>query len=76
MAATSISPAASSGSTCFAAGGSLQRLSPTENPELFDATIAGIGLTGIITAVCIRLVPAPSPFLLQHVPQAGIRVTP
>src|SRR6195952_2364270 len=46
------------------AGGELRRLSPTENQSLFDATIGGIGLTGIITAVCIRLVAIASPALL------------
>jgi len=46
------------------ADGSQQRLSAHHNPELFDATIGGIGLTGIVTAVCIRLVPVPSPALL------------
>ncbi len=46
------------------ADGSVRRLSPTENAALFDATIGGIGLTGIVTALCIRLLPVPSPALL------------
>ena len=53
------------------ADGSLQRLSPTRNPALFDATIGGIGLTGIVTAVCIRLVPVPSPALLVRRRRVG-----
>ena len=53
------------------ADGSLQRLSATQNPALFDATIGGIGLTGIITAVCIRLVPVPSPALLVRRRRVG-----
>lgn len=53
------------------ADGSLQRLSPTRNPALFDATIGGIGLTGIIAAVCIRLVPVLSPALLVRRRRVG-----
>jgi decaprenylphospho-beta-D-ribofuranose 2-oxidase len=36
------------------------RVSAESDPELFRATIGGIGLTGIITAVCLRMVPVPS----------------
>ncbi len=46
------------------ADGERRRLSPTQNAALFDATIGGIGLTGIIAAVCVRLVPVASPALL------------
>jgi decaprenylphospho-beta-D-ribofuranose 2-oxidase len=53
------------------ADGSVQRLSPTQNTALFDATIGGIGLTGIITAVCIRMVPVPSPALLVRRRRVG-----
>ncbi len=53
------------------ADGSLQRLSPSRNTALFDATIGGIGLTGIVTAVCIRLVPVPSPALLVRRRRVG-----
>jgi FAD/FMN-containing dehydrogenase len=35
-------------------------LSPTEEPDLFAATIAGLGLTGVIEWVEIGLVPIPS----------------
>jgi decaprenylphospho-beta-D-ribofuranose 2-oxidase len=37
------------------------RVSPVERPDLFAATIGGIGLTGIILAVALRLQRVPSP---------------
>ena len=37
------------------------RVSPAERPDLFAATIGGIGLTGIILAVALRLQRVPSP---------------
>ena len=37
--------------------------SPTENTELFRATIAGLGLTGLITWVDLKLIPIKSPYL-------------
>ena len=40
--------------------GELVRVSPTERPDLFAATIGGVGLTGVILAVCFRLKPVPS----------------
>ncbi len=46
------------------ADGSVKRLSRNCEPLLFDATVGGLGLTGIVTALCIRLVPVPSPALL------------
>jgi decaprenylphospho-beta-D-ribofuranose 2-oxidase len=48
------------------ADGSHVRTSPAERPELFAATIGGIGLTGIITAVCFTLVPARSNAVVVH----------
>lgn len=41
-------------------GGEIRRVSEAEDPDLFRATIGGIGLTGIITAICLRLMPVPS----------------
>jgi decaprenylphospho-beta-D-ribofuranose 2-oxidase len=41
--------------------GELVRVSPYERPDLFDATIGGIGLTGVILNVCFRLRPIASP---------------
>ncbi len=40
--------------------GDVVRTSPEEHPELFAATLGGIGLTGIILAVCFRMTPVPS----------------
>jgi FAD/FMN-containing dehydrogenase len=37
--------------------------SPNEHRELFEATIAGLGLTGLITWVEIQLIPIRSPYL-------------
>ena len=37
--------------------------SPTENKELFCATIAGLGLTGLMTWIEIELIPIRSPYL-------------
>lgn len=37
--------------------------SPTENVELFGATIAGLGLTGLITWIEVQLLPIRSPYL-------------
>ena len=42
------------------ADGTTRRLSPTGDAEAFQATIGGIGLTGIITAVALRLLRVPS----------------
>ncbi len=39
------------------ADGRTLRVSPQENAELFRATIGGMGLTGIITRACFRLLP-------------------
>lgn len=41
--------------------GEVARLAADERPELFAATIGGIGLTGIILAVALRLQRVPSP---------------
>jgi FAD/FMN-containing dehydrogenase len=37
--------------------------SPAENPALFRATIGGLGLTGLILSVSVRLVRVPSPWI-------------
>ncbi len=43
--------------------GEVRRVSPEADPELFDATIGGIGLTGVITRLCLRLMKVPSAHL-------------
>ena len=40
--------------------------SPSTQPELFGATIGGLGLTGVITAVQVQLAPCDSPWLKEH----------
>ena len=40
-------------------------VSPKDNRPLFEATIGGIGLTGLITAVCFKLARVPSSFVLH-----------
>ena len=44
--------------------GRLLRASEVENAELFRATIGGLGLTGIVTALCLRLARVPSNALM------------
>lgn len=41
-------------------GGAVSRVTPESDPELFTATVGGIGLTGIILGMRIRLQRAPS----------------
>ncbi len=40
--------------------GDVIRTSPSEEPELFAATIGGLGLTGVIVSLGLRLTPVPS----------------
>ena len=42
------------------ADGSIATISPTERPELFWATIGGMGLTGVVLDATIRLLPVES----------------
>jgi decaprenylphospho-beta-D-ribofuranose 2-oxidase len=49
--------------TLIAADGSPKVCSPTQNTELFRATIGGMGLTGIIRDVTFRLQPIDSAFV-------------
>lgn len=42
------------------ADGRVVRTSPAEDPELFAATVGGIGLTGLILAAAVRTVAVPS----------------
>lgn len=41
-------------------GGDVVRVSPEERPELFAATVGGVGLTGIMLAVCFTMRRVPS----------------
>lgn len=45
--------------------GDIVRASPKDNRSLFEATIGGIGLTGLITAVCFKLIRVPSAIVLS-----------
>jgi decaprenylphospho-beta-D-ribofuranose 2-oxidase len=45
------------------ADGIRTRCSPTENAELFWTTVGGMGLTGIIGEVTLKLIPIQSPFM-------------
>ena len=51
--------------------GTIQRVDPDSSPELFAATIGGIGLTGVITRVCFRMKRIPSQFV--HVRERRVR---
>lgn len=42
------------------ADGRVRRVSPKSDAALFAATVGGIGLTGVMTAICVRLLPASS----------------
>ena len=46
--------------------GEVRRVSPAADPELFEATIGGIGLTGVIVRLCLQLMPVPSAHLQVH----------
>jgi decaprenylphospho-beta-D-ribofuranose 2-oxidase len=48
------------------ADGSIVRCSAQENPELFRATVGGMGLTGIILEVALRLRRIESAWIRQH----------
>jgi len=41
-------------------GGEVQRVEPERDASLFRATLGGVGLTGIIERLCLRLKPVPS----------------
>jgi len=42
-------------------GGEIVRTSASEEPDLFAATVGGLGLTGVIVSLALRLAPVPSP---------------
>ena len=51
--------------------GEVVRCSPVEQPELFWATIGGMGLTGLIVAVKLRLRPIETAFIKVDYERAG-----
>jgi decaprenylphospho-beta-D-ribofuranose 2-oxidase len=46
------------------AGGERVRCAPDENAELFRATLGGMGLTGLVTEVTLRLKPVETSFII------------
>jgi FAD/FMN-containing dehydrogenase len=52
--------------TLRVADGRIVRCSPDEEPDLFRATIGGMGLTGHILDVSLRMVRVPSPWIRQE----------
>ena len=46
--------------------GVVRRCSPTENTDMFSATIGGVGLTGVITKAAIRLFKVPGASVLER----------
>ena len=59
--------------TLRVADGRIVTCSAADAPDLFRATIGGMGLTGHILSVAVRLAPVPSPWIVQETePIAGI----
>ena len=55
------------------AAGDLVTCSPKSRPELFWATVGGMGLTGIITRVTVRLIPNETEYMVvQHAPTRNL----
>lgn len=51
--------------------GAIVECSPTMQPDLFWATVGGMGLTGHILEVTVRLMRVPSPWILQSCKRIG-----
>lgn len=49
--------------TLLTASGELLRCSPAENAEAFDATVGGMGLTGVVLSARLRLLPIETPLV-------------
>ncbi|MSO70477.1 MAG: FAD-binding oxidoreductase [Alphaproteobacteria bacterium] len=55
------------------ASGETRRVTPDSDPELFRATIGGIGLTGVVSTLAVKLLRAPSTaFKVRMAPMAGL----
>lgn len=52
--------------TLMLADGSIKRCSPSDNPDLFHATIGGMGLTGVILTVSFKMLAIPSAWIRQE----------
>jgi FAD/FMN-containing dehydrogenase len=52
--------------TLLRSDGGLLTCSDSENPDLFRATIGGMGLTGLILDADLRMMKVPSPHIQQH----------
>ncbi len=58
------------------AEGELRRISPQHDAELFWATVGGMGLTGVIVEVSLRLVPAETGYLnVDYIRTGGLEET-
>ena len=61
------------GLSLMLADGEVAQCSPTQRPELFQATCGGMGLTGIILEAELQLVPITSPMMItRSQPAAGL----
>jgi decaprenylphospho-beta-D-ribofuranose 2-oxidase len=54
------------------ASGDTRVASESENAELFDATFAGFGLTGLVTRATLRLARPPTALIVRRVPVANL----
>jgi len=54
-------------SLCTPAGGCALQVTPESDPDLFHATLGGMGLTGVITGATLSATPLPSPWVAVDV---------